>query len=173
MESFKGNKRSNSAGRQRAPKSAKNSSNLTVRLDSYVKNLESERDFYKKEVDTLNQLLKSVNQPVNINGISHKSNSDSESKFKRSISHSPNRGANRCSVCNGSKSKSPSPNRQQQRSILKSPSHANLEDNELGRVLKERDELKSLLDKFERHMAEVKYFQRNFIISFIQQIFIL
>ncbi len=154
-------KRANSGGRSKTVKPiTKNGSNMTVKLDSYIKNIESERDFYKKEVDTLNELLKSVNHStVSL----HKSRKETESKMRRSISHSPVLGSNRCTVChssvgrnNASPSKSPSPIRQQ-KSILKSPSRNHVfDDNELLKVVKERDELKCLLDKFERHMAEVK-----------------
>ena len=160
LDSLKGNKRANSGGRS---KTVKNGSNLTVKLDSYIKNIESERDFFKREVDTLNELLKSVN-PTRSSSSSHtsphKSRKEIESKVKRSLSHSP--GANRCSVCHSSigKNKSPSPSssRHQQKSILKSPSRNSFVDDpvELSKVLKERDELKCLLDKFERHMSEVK-----------------
>ena len=176
LDSLKGNKRANSGGRSKTVKpNIKNGSNLTVKLDSYIKNIESERDFYKREVDTLNELLKSVN-PVRSSSTTsphHKSRKEIESKVKRSLSHSP--GANRCTVCHSSigrnnASKSPSPSRHQQKSILKSPSRNSFEDTvELSKVLKERDELKCLLDKFERHMSEVRRTQikNKLIIMFL------
>ena len=150
---------SNSGGRSKINKSNnKNGTNLTLKLDSYIKNIESERDFYKKEVDTLNELLKSFNRSSK-NLTVHKSRKENESKLRRSFSHSPILNPNRCTVCHSSigrnkNSKSPSPNRQQ-KALLQSPSSIKLDDNELVKVLKERDELKCLLDKFERHMAEV------------------
>lgn len=162
LDSVKGNKRSNSGGRNKtvAKPNIKNGSNLTVKLDSYIKNVESERDFYKREVDTLNELLKSLNNsPSASNTMPHKSRKEVETlNVRRSVSRSPGPNTNRCTVCHssiGRNSKTPSPSRHQQKSILKSPSRNSYDENELARVSKERDELKCLLDKFERHMAEV------------------
>ncbi len=147
LDNLKVNKRSNSGGRS---KNNKIGSNLTVKLDSYIKNIESERDFYKKEVDTLNEIFKSSKTLS-----SHKSRRDVELKFKRSSSNSPHTDNNRCTVCHSSErnSKSPSPSRQ--KGILKPTSQVIFDENELIKISKERDELKCLLDKFERHMAEV------------------
>ena len=37
-----------------------NPKSLTAKLDSHIKNIENERDFFKQEVDTLQKLLKAV-----------------------------------------------------------------------------------------------------------------
>ncbi len=155
-------KRSTSASRIRA---AKNGFSLTAKIDAHVKNIESERDFFKKEVDVLNNLLKALNDSSAPTRMSASPNRRSITEI---IRQSPK--TVHCSVCQTSQhdnrvSKSPSPTRQKQhKSILKSPTP----NDELLIVLRERDELKSLLDKFERHMAEVCWLLIQ-IFSFIQQ----
>jgi hypothetical protein len=149
LDAIKG-KRSNSTTRN---KTAKNGFSLTAKIDAHVKNIENERDFFKKEVDVLNSLLRALNDSSTPAATLQLSSSKSPSR--RSMTNDIARQSPKtvhCSVCQRSQhhSKSPSPSRQR-KSILKSPTH----NDELIMVLRERDELKSLLDKFERHMGEV------------------
>lgn len=69
--------------------------NLNPKLDSHIKNIESERDFYKQEVNTLQKLLKQNDSQVN------RSRSNSPSKRSLQIN------GTKCTVC------SVSPTRQQ------------------------------------------------------------
>jgi centrosomal protein CEP135 len=125
------------------------------KVDSYIKNIESERDFYRQEVETLNKLLKAQKTSLSpLNGCSPSSATSSQRKstrsLKKSTSQSPSKKTSQTKT-----SKSPSPSRRS----LKSQSVANLastNDLELSKVIRERDELKVILDKFERHMSEIQ-----------------
>ncbi|XP_051865958.1 centrosomal protein of 135 kDa isoform X2 [Pristis pectinata] len=83
------------------------------RLDKFVKTLEEERDYYKCEVEYLQDLVSGRNSPI----------------------CSPRRGR--------------SPTRT-------SPVKSSSLSSELLQVIRERDELQSVLDKFEQHMAEIQ-----------------
>jgi hypothetical protein len=128
---------------------------LPNKLDSYIKNLESERDFYKHEIDTLQDLLKASGQHHhqqtlhNNSSINHKSRRDSADPSRKSKSISPSKTAQnlissqtRCSVCAGKEANARS------QSPLASTE-------EFRKLKRERDELKGLLDKFENHMEQV------------------
>lgn len=167
LDSLKGSKRSTSGGRNGTKvvnakgKTVSGGGSMSAKLDSYIKNIETERDYLKQEVDTLNKLLKATNgssvRAIISSGVSlspsRKSRKDSTSKAR---SQSPSK--TRCTVCSASTngnarsgSKSPSPSR---KGNFKSPSRGT--ENELIKMTRERDELRALMDKFERHMAEVK-----------------
>ncbi|XP_069780725.1 centrosomal protein of 135 kDa isoform X3 [Narcine bancroftii] len=83
------------------------------RLDKFVKTLEEERDYYKSEVEYLQDLVSGRNGPI----------------------YSPRRGR--------------SPTRT-------SPVKSSTLSSELLQVIRERDELQSVLDKFEQRMAEIQ-----------------
>lgn len=179
MDSLKSGRRSNSSlTRTNSAKS------LTAKLDSHIKNIENERDFFKQEVDTLQKLLKSAQHEYQLRSYSsnrlnghrsvspghaangrrsvsnHKSRKDQVNGSalngsKRTKSTSPGVSQTRCSVCAErlSTANRVSPcSTVNKRMPSTSPSRANEEINKLRR---ERDELQTLLDKFERHMAEV------------------
>ena len=74
-----------------------NNKSLTAKLDSHIKNIENERDFYKQEVDTLQKLLKTANSEIQIfstgklnrsNSFNHKSRKETKSP---SVRASPNK----------------------------------------------------------------------------------
>nr|XP_033800677.1 centrosomal protein of 135 kDa isoform X2 [Geotrypetes seraphini] len=81
------------------------------RLDKFVKSLEEERDYYKRELENVERTFKRRSSPLN--------NSRQES-----------------------------------------PSHVTPEkstyNSELRQIIRERDELQSMLDRFEKHMAEIQ-----------------
>ncbi|XP_078254547.1 centrosomal protein of 135 kDa isoform X2 [Rhinoraja longicauda] len=83
------------------------------RLDKFVKTLEEERDYYKFEVEYLQDLVSGRNSPI----------------------CSPRRG--RSPTC-------------------LPPFKSSSLSSELLQVIRERDELQSVLDKFEQHMAEIQ-----------------
>lgn len=125
------------------------------KLDSYVKNLESERDFYKREIETLQELLKSSTSSSNGNSGAynhHNSRAASKSPATRLSSNGRQQKSMsppsklRCSVCaNRSQSPSPIAQQQQQQAI-----------EEIKKLKREKDELKGLLDKFEGYMDQVR-----------------
>ncbi|XP_038835804.1 testis-specific gene 10 protein-like [Salvelinus namaycush] len=84
-------------------------------LDSFLRSVEEERDYYRQEADSLRRML---------------------------------RGRCSCSPCRGHL-QSRSPTRQ---SPVKGVSY----DSELMRVLRERDEMQNMLDKYERHLSEIQ-----------------
>jgi chromosome segregation ATPase len=168
LDSFKSGRRSTSnLARTNSSKS------LTTKLDSHIKNIENERDYFKQECDTLQKLLKSAPTDSMLRSLSstrlkdttnnHRSISPS-SRRALSTNHrsrrdedavSPNRLFNsssqtRCSVCasklSGSNNKLSNNNM--------SPSRAKSND-EIMKLRRERDELQKLLDKFEHHMVDV------------------
>lgn len=127
---------------KRSPSGAANARKpLPNKLDAYIKNLESERDFFKREIDTLQDLLKtSGNHQSRREG----SPSKSPAKIARQKSSSPGKPAStRCTVCSD---RSQSPVQHQQLAI-----------EEIKKLKREKDELKSLLDKFEGYMEQVDY----------------
>ncbi|XP_031648563.1 testis-specific gene 10 protein isoform X1 [Oncorhynchus kisutch] len=85
------------------------------RLDSFLRSVEEERDYYRQEADSLRRML---------------------------------RGRCSCSPCRGHL-QSRSPTRQ-------SPVKGGSYDSELIRVLRERDEMQNMLDKYERHLSEIQ-----------------
>ncbi|CAF0708300.1 unnamed protein product [Brachionus calyciflorus] len=110
------------------------SKNLNTKLDSHIKNVESERDFYKQEVSTLQKLLKTSQQDTNAT----RSRSKSPSKRTNGLQVT----STKCSVCSQKLNTSNSPTRQS--------------SNEVKQLKRERDELQNLLDKFEQHMSEIQ-----------------
>ncbi|XP_066563034.1 testis-specific gene 10 protein isoform X2 [Amia ocellicauda] len=88
--------------------------NRSSRLDSFVRSVEEDRDFYKREADTLRRMLQNRHS-------------------------SPMRSASR----------GRSPTKQ-------SPVKGGSYDSELMRTRRERDELQAMMDKYERHMSEIK-----------------
>lgn len=154
LDSQKTSKRASSA--KSGTKTTTKSTSLMSKVDSYIKNIEGERDFYKQEVDTLNKLLKAQKTSLSpLNGYSPSGGAVSTSplrKSRKSTSQSPSKKNTQTKT---SKSPSPSPSRKS----LKSQSIVNLtssNDLELNKVIRERDELKVILDKFERHMSEIQ-----------------
>ncbi|XP_067948387.1 testis-specific gene 10 protein-like isoform X2 [Watersipora subatra] len=138
------------------------------RFDQFIKNLEQDRDYWKGEVTTLQQLLK------------YRQLENSARSPSRSLSRGRSRG--------GSRSPSPMKSSAVREGRLESALKATEEErdyykrefelqkslrsrpstklsatdkpatgnSELRRVMRERDELQTLLDKFERHMAEIQ-----------------
>lgn len=132
------------------PNNARNKP-LPAKLDAHLKNLESERDFYKREVDTLQELLRTKQ----LQGPSHfsrresgtspsaRSKSPTKANTNRPKSTSPGKSnpmVNRCTVCSG-------------RSI--SPGQQTLAVEEIRKLKREKEELKALLEKFESYMEQV------------------
>ena len=140
-----------------------NPKSLTAKLDSHIKNIENERDFFKQEVDTLQKLLKAAqydckqmshtsrlnesrsSSNVRLSTSNHRSRKESLKSPSRNKSSSPTSGVNnqRCYICAGNLLKS---------STSTSPLR---NTDEVRQLRRERDELQGLLDKFERHMSEV------------------
>ncbi|XP_043548156.1 testis-specific gene 10 protein-like isoform X3 [Chiloscyllium plagiosum] len=82
-------------------------------LDTFVKNIAQERDFYKSEVEYLIKMLR--NKPSG--------------------------------QCNSSRGRSP---------LRSSPVKGGSYESELICIIKERDDLQAMLNKYERHMAEIQ-----------------
>ncbi len=166
-------------------------SSLTTKLDSHIKNIENERDYFKQEVETLQKLLKAAqrdyelrsfntcgtanststtthitdyNSPcattsviVNTNGSKSRASSNHKSRIEKDKTNvkgkSKSPSSSRCTVCANRSSKSPA-NSNNLRSSSSNLAQ-NINNEEIKQLKRERDELKSLLDKFERHMSEV------------------
>ena len=142
-----------------------NPKSLTAKLDSHIKNIENERDFFKQEVDTLQKLLKAAqydckqicntsrlnesrsSSNVRLSSSTHRSRKEAIKSPSRNKSSSPTSGVNnnnqRCYICAGNLHK-PSTSTSPLRNT-----------DEVRQLRRERDELQGLLDKFERHMTEV------------------
>lgn len=137
LESLRYLKRTpNGVGSQRKPPANK--------LDVYVKNLESECDFYKREINTLQELLKASPGHQSRRESSSSPSKSPSAKSGRIKSNSPSKqtAAPRCSVCAG-------------RSM--SPSQQHLAIEEIKKLKREKDDLKLLLDKFEGYMEQVGF----------------
>lgn len=135
---------------------------LPSKIDAYVKNLESERDFYKREIETLTELLRTASSSSSkrsttpTNRVSRRESLRSKSPAKSPVNgiqrqkssspvkSTPTPATNRCSVCSG-RSTSPGGAAAQQMAI-----------EEIKKLKREKDELKALLDKFEGYMEQVK-----------------
>lgn len=150
-----------------------NSAVNSNKLDIYVKNLESERDFYKREIDTLKDLLKATQYECDTfkakaevyatSGSSayheyhvsrrESQNNTSINKKAKSISPCVNMKttATRCSVCSLRIASTSNLNNHE----LYTDDEKRLNFEEIRKLRRERDELKALLDKFEKHMEEV------------------
>lgn len=168
LDSIKSN-----AKRSQSNLSRSNSSkSLTSKLDSHIKNIENERDFFKQEVNTLQKLLKTAQHDLQLklgvsnsrtskspsSSLNHKSRRQesistpsrkSKSPVKRAKSTSPGL-STRCSVCSKNMSASPT------RSVAFNSHSSSTTTEEVKQLKRERDELQTLLDKFERHMAEIQ-----------------
>ena len=146
---------------------------LTAKLDSHIKNIEHERDYFKQEVETLQRLLKSsqssgqsitvascspTTRRVSFNHRSRCDDDDAENTGspKRAKSGSPGLliKSNRCSVC-ATKCAATSPTRSST-VLIKSTSPLRQCNEEARQLRKEKEELQCLLEKFERHMAEIQ-----------------
>ncbi|PAA67055.1 hypothetical protein BOX15_Mlig001856g1, partial [Macrostomum lignano] len=157
---------------------AGNSATTTSQIEQYFKGVESDRDYWKREAEQLSQMLKS---PVLMAGRSAGSRGSSPSGGARMSrggklrSPSPARPASRNGtaavngkdyssdhgadyVGNGGVGSYETTLRQRGRSppTRDRDTAAAYDDAELLRVKRERDELQALLDKFERHMAEIQ-----------------
>ena len=55
---------------------------LTAKLDSHIKNIENERDFFKQEVDTLQKLLKSAQHDCQVRSSSANRTSSTRNNFQ-------------------------------------------------------------------------------------------
>jgi hypothetical protein len=145
-------------------------------LDVYIKNLEGERDFYKNEIETLRELLRATQyecdnlksrqtSPCHHHHSSHTPRKDSFSsngggKKAKSISPSVNvrsttTTTTRCSVCSNRISYSNSNLAAELNGLGDSAEQKRAGFEEIRKLKRERDELKVLLDKFEKHMEEV------------------
>ena len=140
---------------------------LPSKIDAYVKNLESERDFYKREIETLTELLRTASSSKRsttpTNRVSRRESLRSKSPAKSPVNgiqrqkssspvkSTPTPTTNRCSVCSG---RSTSPGGAQQMAI-----------EEIKKLKREKDELKALLDKFEGYMEQVEKICLNFFRS--------
>ncbi|CAF0946900.1 unnamed protein product [Adineta ricciae] len=135
---------------------------LPARLDLHLKNVEDERDMYKNETEILQKLL---NERSRTTGSSSPSNSrprgrslsptpGSRTTARRDIATSPviqysrRSGSNgsasptRCTVCGIHRNRS-SPTRDG-------------DESQLAKVIREKEDLQLLLNKFERHMGEIQ-----------------
>ncbi|XP_030047266.1 centrosomal protein of 135 kDa [Microcaecilia unicolor] len=83
------------------------------RLDMFVKSLEEERDYYKKELENVERTFKRRSSPLN------------NSRQETSPSHD-------------------------------TPEKSGTYNSELRQIIRERDELQSMLDRFEKHMTEIQ-----------------
>ncbi|KAJ1215190.1 hypothetical protein NDU88_002799 [Pleurodeles waltl] len=80
------------------------------RMDTFVKTLEEERDYYKKELENL------------------------QKTFKRRYS----------------------PSNQSQSPFITTPEKSGAYNSELNQIIRERDDLQTMLDRFEKHMVEIQ-----------------
>jgi centrosomal protein CEP135 len=174
LDLFKSGKRMSSSA------NAANRNSLTLKLDAHIKNIETERDYYKQECDVLQKLLKAAQQHdiqlVSHHGVSGRSGASQSPGPRRSLSNSHHSrkesrsglggiGVNRtkstsptkCSVCAGrnrsasTRAKSPS-----LASVASQHQQIQQHNDEVKQLRRERDELKALLDKFERHMSDIQ-----------------
>ncbi|EMP27180.1 Testis-specific gene 10 protein [Chelonia mydas] len=86
------------------------------RLDTFIKTLEEDRDYYKSEAENLRKMFRNT-----------------------STSSSPKHSPTRSSISKHS-----------------SPMQGMSSDPEVMKIFREREELKSMLEKYERHMAEIQ-----------------
>jgi centrosomal protein CEP135 len=151
LDAFKSARRSNySTTTTTKPK------NLTAKLDAHIKNIESERDYFKQEVETLQKILKNTQeyQLGDINSAKPRHNENKVTIVNRNNRGSPVRGGGgqtKCTVCCGNKQQQPQQQQQQ-----RSQSRDNRSDEIITQLRRERDELQSLLDNFERHLTEIQ-----------------
>ena len=163
------NKRSASSSVNRA----NSTKSLTSKLDSHIKNIENERDYFKQEVETMQKLLKAAQHDHQLRSLSTGLTNSSvisqrgsrNSKSRRGSSGAPSRSASpsrilpakntspvRCSVCaaklSGKGQNLAGSSTSPLRSLISSSDDAK-------QLRRERDDLQALLDKFERHMSEV------------------
>ncbi|XP_071786802.1 centrosomal protein of 135 kDa-like isoform X1 [Asterias amurensis] len=140
------------------------------KMDTYLKTLEEERDYYKGETDVLNKLLKSHNLSRSVSrDLSPKRSSRAASPSrtpskadKKSSSHyeaimrvledEKNYYKKEYEMLRARSSISP------KKTTVSPPTRDRTvaEETEIIKLRRERDELQSLLDKFERHLAEIQ-----------------
>jgi len=155
---------------------------LSTRVEHHLKNVEDERDMYKNEVEILQKIHQDRSRaasPIIVNRNRGRSLSPTAAAGRSAIrrdtatspvmnfnrrsasasSHSPTR----CTVCGMNRNRS-SPTKdfdderpRRDRSKMKRTSRErDVDETQLGKVIRERDDLQSLLKKFERHMAEIQ-----------------
>ncbi|XP_071511617.1 centrosomal protein of 135 kDa-like [Diadema antillarum] len=150
-----------------------------TKLDSYTKALEEERDYYKGEVEVLNRILR--NKDSSSSGAKDRSPKRSQSPGKGSRSASPSRSTSKDTKTDAhyeaiirvledernfykreyetlkalrAAQKASSPLRKDNISAMRDLRIS--DEAEMLKLRRERDDLQSLLDKFERHMAEIQ-----------------
>lgn len=157
-------------GKRNGPSSRTRCKSLTAKLDSHIKNIENERDYFKQEVDSLQKLLRATN-------IDFKEFVKSQA-LNRSTSRSRRNSFKSCKEATKSPAKTPSnrltsPSKRLETTcsgpaccfnqvIPKMCSTSTSPVRNLGnhyeevcQLKRERDELQCLLDKLEIHMTEV------------------
>lgn len=147
VESLRYLKRTPSGG-QRTTTKTTTSTTPGSKLDSYIKNLESERDFLRRETETLQELLKTSSSSSPSCRESRLSTTSGGVRTKSTSPGKQSSTVSRCSVCACARRRSQSPGAQQQQQ------QQAIE--EIKKLKREKDELKGLLDKFEGYMDQVR-----------------
>ncbi|PAA88260.1 hypothetical protein BOX15_Mlig021784g1 [Macrostomum lignano] len=158
----------------------KASAATTSKIEQYLKGIEEDRDYWKHEAEELNKMLRT---PAVLNGSRSSSPTRLSRTPSKTRLSSPSKPAK---TAGGGKSGTRKPPQSTEPTLSKGLADAELsryastrsrarspptrdrpsannggvgsasDDSELLRVKRERDELQALLDKFERHMAEIQ-----------------
>ncbi|XP_071951529.1 centrosomal protein of 135 kDa-like isoform X2 [Antedon mediterranea] len=135
-----------------------------TKMDSYIKTIEEERDYLKGEVDILNKLMKNksvLSSPSN-SPLRSRSSSPSKSAALKSshlettikvLEDERDFYKKEYEIMKSIRTKSGSPSK------IRTPpvrEKNNFDETEIFRLRRERDELQTVLDKFERHLAEIQ-----------------
>ncbi|XP_022099001.1 centrosomal protein of 135 kDa-like isoform X2 [Acanthaster planci] len=142
-----------------------------TKMDTYLKSLEEERNYYKGEVDVLNKVLKGQHLSLSVSRDRSPTRSGRGTSPSRTPSKMDKKSASHYEaiirVLEDERDfykreydtlrvirSSSSPKKSSMSPAARDRSVA--EDTEIIKLRRERDELQSLLDKFERHLAEIQ-----------------
>ncbi|XP_055958999.1 testis-specific gene 10 protein isoform X2 [Patella vulgata] len=138
------------------------------KLDAFIHSIEEERDYYRDQADTLQRLLRTDGPGTRGKSPIRSRPSSRAGSPARDLSPSKRDGKTSASVSQYETivrvleeekeyyKKEYESLKSSKRSGRSSPTKNVNEESEIGRLTRERDELKNLLDKFERHMSEIQ-----------------
>ncbi|KAL8598704.1 hypothetical protein ACOMHN_033268 [Nucella lapillus] len=137
---------------------------IPSKLDAFIRGVEEERDYYKQQTDILQRMLRGEPSAVPLSKPSSRSSSPVRDSGKSAAATKKAMAQQEAVIRvleeeNDYYKKEYEGLKTLRRSatpVRSTPTKSAKEESELFRLTRERDELKALLDKFERHMAEIQ-----------------
>lgn len=135
---------------------------IPSKLDAFIRGIEEERDYYKQQTDMLQRMLRG--EPALVTKVSSRAGSRSSSPVREKALDKKALMQHEAVIRVLEEEKEYYKKEYEALKSLRrsgtpsrvTPTKIIADEGELSRLTRERDELKALLDKFERHMAEIQ-----------------